>query len=126
MILMQKTPESESGGGDTAVCFCMAAALAGLILDEEAMEVVVQRQEAAPLFENCLSLLARTLESLEPQAQVGAAAARKGKQVLFSDYNRSLLRWQPGAAATLRLVSLPCKAAALYAHCMHIAACDVA
>jgi len=71
MALMQKTPESESGGGDTAVCFCMAAALAGLILDEEAMEVVVQRQEAAPLFENCLSLLARTLESLEPQAQVG-------------------------------------------------------
>ena len=80
MTLMQKTPESESGGGDTAVCFCMAAALAGLILDEEAMEVVVQRQEAAPLFENCLSLLARTLESLEPQAQVGAAAARKGKK----------------------------------------------
>jgi len=71
MTLMQKTPESESGGGDTAVCFCMAAALAGLILDVEAMEVVVQRQEAAPLFENCLSLLARTLESLEPQAQVG-------------------------------------------------------
>ena len=71
MTLMQKTPESEPGGGDTAVCFCMAAALAGLILDEEAMEVVVQRQEAAPLFENCLSLLARTLESLEPQAQVG-------------------------------------------------------
>ncbi|KAL0031473.1 hypothetical protein WJX77_002181 [Trebouxia sp. C0004] len=69
MALMQKTPESESGGGDTAVRFCMAAALAGLILDEEAMEVVVQRQEAAPLFENCLSLLARTLESLEPQAQ---------------------------------------------------------
>lgn len=72
MALMEKSPEGagEGEGGDTAVCYCMAAALASLILDEEAMEAVVQRQEAAPLFENCLSLLARTLESLEPQAQV--------------------------------------------------------
>ena len=72
MGLMDKTPETSEGDGqgDTAVCFCMAAALAGLILDEEAMQVVVQRQEAAPLFENCLSLLARTLDSLEPSAEV--------------------------------------------------------
>lgn len=71
MGLMDKNPETSDSQGDTAVCFCMAAALAGLILDEEAMEVVVQRQEAAPLFENCLSLLARTLHSLEPSAEVG-------------------------------------------------------
>lgn len=70
MALMEKSPEGEGEGGDTAVCYCMAAALASLILDEEAMEAVVLRQEAAPLFENCLSLLARTLQSLEPQAQV--------------------------------------------------------
>ena len=69
MVLMAKS-EGAIEQGDTAVCFCMAAALAGLILDEEAMEAVVQRQEAAPMFDNCLLLLARTLESLEPQAQV--------------------------------------------------------
>lgn len=70
MALMDNSPDTTDSQGDTAVCFCMAAALAGLILDEEAMEAVVQRQEAAPLFENCLSLLARTLQSLEPQAEV--------------------------------------------------------
>ena len=73
MALMDKRQEaadSEGQQGDTTVCFCMAAALAGLILDEEAMEAVVQRQEAASLFENCLSLLARTLDSLDAQAQV--------------------------------------------------------
>ena len=70
MALMDKRQEaadSEGQQGDTTVCFCMAAALAGLILDEEAMEAVVQRQEAASLFENCLSLLARTLDSLHAQ-----------------------------------------------------------
>ena len=70
MALLDKNPDSTDSQGDSAVCFCMAAALAGLILDEEAMQLVVQRQEAAPLFQNCLSLLARTLKSLEPQAEV--------------------------------------------------------
>lgn len=70
MALMDKNPDSTDEQGDSAVCFCMAAALAGLILDEDAMQAVVQRQEAAPLFQNCLSLLARTLKSLEPQAEV--------------------------------------------------------
>ena len=74
MALLDKNPETTDSKGDTAVCFCMAAALAGLILDEEAMEAVVQRQEAAPLFENCLSLLARTLQSLEPQAEVSCVS----------------------------------------------------
>ncbi|KAL3152291.1 hypothetical protein ABBQ32_001362 [Trebouxia sp. C0010 RCD-2024] len=69
MALMDKNPDSTDEQGDSAVCFCMAAALAGLILDEDAMQAVVQRQEAAPLFQNCLSLLARTLKSLEPQAE---------------------------------------------------------
>lgn len=68
MALME---QAEGGAGDTAVCYCMAAALAGLILDEEAMQTVVQRQEAAPLFENCVALLARTLDSLDsPEGQV--------------------------------------------------------
>ncbi|MCJ1368785.1 hypothetical protein MMC16_007933, partial [Acarospora aff. strigata] len=75
MALMDKDPESADSQGDSTVCFCMAAALAGLILDEEAMQAVVQRQEAAPLFQNCLSLLARTLKSLEPQADVGQSAS---------------------------------------------------
>ena len=73
MALMAKaddTVNKQQQQGDTAVCFCMAAALAGLILDEEAMDAVVQRHEAAPMFDNCLLLLARTLESLEPGAQV--------------------------------------------------------
>ena len=75
MALLDKNPDSTDSQGDSAVCFCMAAALAGLILDEEAMQVVVQRQEAAPLFQNCLSLLARTLKSLEPQAEVSQRQA---------------------------------------------------
>lgn len=62
MALMEK---GEGKKGDTTVCFCMAAALAGLILDEEAMQIVVERKEAAPLFENCVALLAQTLESLD-------------------------------------------------------------
>lgn len=74
MALMDNNPESTDEQGDSAVCFCMAAALAGLILDEDAMQAVVQRQEAAPLFQNCLSLLARTLKSLEPQAEVICSA----------------------------------------------------
>lgn len=75
MALMDPNPPSTDSRGDGAVCFCMAAALAGLILDEDAMQVVVQRQEAAPLFQNCLSLLARTLKSLEPQAEVSQCEA---------------------------------------------------
>lgn len=75
VALMDKNPDSTDSQGDSAVCFCMAAALAGLILDEDAMQVVVQRQEAAPLFQNCLSLLARTLKSLEPQAEVSQCEA---------------------------------------------------
>ena len=73
MALMDK---GEGRKGDTAVCFCMAAALAGLILDEEAMQIVVERKEAAPLFENCVALLAHTLDSLESsEAQVLCCAA---------------------------------------------------
>ena len=84
MALMDKDPESADSQGDSTVCFCMAAALAGLILDEEAMQAVVQRQEAAPLFQNCLSLLARTLKSLEPQADVGQSASSVGSHLHHS------------------------------------------
>ncbi|KAK9816567.1 hypothetical protein WJX72_002063 [[Myrmecia] bisecta] len=60
---------AEGGAGRSAVCFCMAAALAALVLDEDAMAVVKARRELVPLFESCISLLARAMSFLEPHEQ---------------------------------------------------------
>eukprot|EP00873_Tetraselmis_striata_P034657 jgi/Tetstr1/454921/TSEL_041784.t1 len=56
----------DSGGpGFLKLCFCMAAALATLVLDEEVMAMVRQRGEAPLMFSACMQLLLQTLEVLE-------------------------------------------------------------
>lgn len=53
----------DSGGpGFLKLCFCMAAALATLVLDEEVMAMVRQRGEAPLMFSACMQLLLQTLE----------------------------------------------------------------
>ena len=58
------------------VCFCVAACLASLVLDEAAMEAVVQRKDSPVMFENALALLEKTIDSLDTSAaEVGWIAA---------------------------------------------------
>jgi hypothetical protein len=58
------------GPGHEMVQFCMASMLATLVLDDEAMETIRERDESAILFEACLSLLSATLERLRLMLRV--------------------------------------------------------
>ena len=62
----------QEGPGQDMVCFCVAACLASLVLDEAAMEAVVQRKDSPVMFENALALLEKTIDSLDTDtAEVG-------------------------------------------------------
>ena len=66
----------QEGPGQDLVCFCVAACLASLVLDEAAMEAVVQRKDSPVMFENALALLEKTIDSLDTHAvEVGWTAA---------------------------------------------------
>lgn len=66
----------QEGPGQDLVCFCVAACLASLVLDEAAMEAVVQRKDSPVMFENALALLEKTIDSLDTNAvEVGWTAA---------------------------------------------------
>ena len=58
----------QEGPGQDMVCFCVAACLASLVLDEAAMEAVVQRKDSPVMFENALALLEKTIDSLDTNA----------------------------------------------------------
>ena len=58
----------QEGPGQDMVCFCVAACLASLVLDEAAMEAVVQHKDSPVMFENALALLEKTIDSLDTNA----------------------------------------------------------
>jgi hypothetical protein len=56
------------GPGDTTVHFCMASALATLVLDEEVMQLMKDRGEAPMLFVHSIEILKTALARLAPDA----------------------------------------------------------
>ncbi|GFH26691.1 uncharacterized protein HaLaN_24880, partial [Haematococcus lacustris] len=53
-----------TGPGSAIIQFCMASLLATMVLDDEAMELIREREEAPILFEACIVLLTSTLDKV--------------------------------------------------------------
>eukprot|EP00891_Asterochloris_glomerata_P005689 jgi/Astpho2/5689/fgenesh1_pg.00079_%23_100_t len=97
----------QEGPGQDLVCFCVAACLASLVLDEAAMEAVVQRKDSPVMFENALALLEKTIDSLDTNAveagwtaalQLGADRCTRGT-VLGLDMSTAIKLAQAAAQA---------------------------
>lgn len=53
------------GPGETMIQFCMASLLATLVLDDDAMALIKERNEAPIMFEACLVLLSSVMSQLK-------------------------------------------------------------
>lgn len=53
------------GPGETMTQFCMASLLATLVLDDDAMALIKERNEAPIMFEACLVLLSSVMAQLK-------------------------------------------------------------